>query len=108
MTLMVIARRAAALGLLSALMCGKVFGQEATTQHPHLPDADAALRVGLPILESKYGKELVAKGQPYQAVSKDDRWLIVPSLPSGMRGGGRPELSLSKRDAQVMSIGLSR
>jgi hypothetical protein len=66
------------------------------------------LRVGLAILEAHYGESLVSGGQPYKATLSEDRWLITPHIPTGMRGGGKAELVLSRKDGQVLSIALAR
>jgi hypothetical protein len=89
-------------------MCASVAAQSPTMAHDLVPDAETALKVGLAILEASYGKTLVDDGQPYEAVLQGDQWWIVPHTAPGMRGGGKPELSLSKKDARVLSISLSK
>ena len=79
-----------------------------------IPDAETALKVGVPILEKYYGKELVDRYQPYRAVASRDEWAVMGTSLSNRdqltseRGGGFPTISISKKDARVSRIALSR
>lgn len=73
-----------------------------------IPDAARALKVGTAILEARYSEELFRKGLPYTAVLHNGEWLVVADRPPTQRGGGTPELLLSKKDGRVTRISLSR
>jgi len=83
-----------------------------------VPDEETALKVGMPILEKYYGKELIDRYEPYRVVALRDEWVVMGSSethqdqgrsPGGTaRGGGFPSLSISKKDAKVSRIALSR
>jgi hypothetical protein len=72
-----------------------------------IPDAVTALKVGIAILEAYYGEKLVRE---FKAVMNDDDWSISPDRyrPLGLAGGGDPYIEISKKDARVLSIYLSR
>jgi hypothetical protein len=81
-----------------------------------IPDAETALQIGKIILNRYYGESIVADYEPYSAVLRGDEWGIggtppgLDDYPPGTRlfGGGQPALSISKKDARVTHIALTR
>jgi len=76
-----------------------------------IPDEETALKVGITILERYYGKELIDHYRPYRVIILGDEWAVLgtgPDYHDGQRGGGFPELSISRRDGKVSRIALSR
>ena len=80
-----------------------------------IPDADTALKIGRIILDRYYGEHTTACFEPYHAALRGDEWSIGGTHKSGgehpglvIRGGGQPGLRLSKKDARVIHIALSR
>jgi NTF2 fold immunity protein len=76
-------------------------------------DAETALKIGRIILEKYYGDEFVNAYEPYNAVLHGEEWWVLGSSPDpaakkSALGGGFPELSMSKKDARVLSIALSK
>lgn len=95
--------------ILITSVLGDAIAQSLAGDRDAIPDAATALRVGLALLEAHYGVEVVKEGQPYEAVLLRDEWLVVPHKPvPGTYGGGRPNISLSKRDGQVTTMALSK
>jgi hypothetical protein len=73
-----------------------------------LPDADAALTVGMAVIEIRYGTAAFERGKPYMAASfRNDQWCVFHRSDPWIRGGGHPEICLSKKDGRVLSIGRS-
>jgi hypothetical protein len=79
-----------------------------------IPDADTALKIGRVILERYYGDSLVRRYEPYRVSPHPinaEEWVISGSREdksaAGL-GGGFPELSISRRDARVTRIALSK
>ncbi len=79
-----------------------------------IPDAETALKIGRAILERYYGDNLVRGYEPYRAIQHPvnaEEWVVMGSPEdksfTGF-GGGFPELSISRRDARVTRIALSR
>jgi len=90
-----------------------------------IPDEATALQVGVAILTAYFGKELVARFEPYQAVLLYGKWAVMGDSPVhkearreqerlgpdhfiAVRGGGAPEITLSPIDARVEHIALAR
>ena len=90
-----------------------------------IPDEVTALQVGIAILTAYFGKEFVARFEPYQAVLLHGKWAVMGNSPLHkearreqerlgpdhfilVRGGGAPEITLSPIDARVEHIALSR
>ena len=80
---------------------------------------------GVAILTAYFGKELVARFEPYQAVLLHGKWAVMGDSPMhkearreqerlgpdhfiAVRGGGAPEITLSPTDARVEHIALAR
>jgi hypothetical protein len=74
-----------------------------------VPDEATALNVGMAILEAYWGGELFRSGLPYKAVLHGDQWLIVSGkFGPETKGGGPPEMALSKKDGRALRILLGR
>ncbi len=78
-----------------------------------VPDAETALKIGKIILENYYGNEFMSVYEPYKAMLHGEEWWVLGSSPDPSRGkhamgGGFPELSISKKDARVLSIALAK
>ena len=90
-----------------------------------IPDEVTALQVGIAILTAYFGKELVARLKPHQAVLLHGKWAVMGDSPMhrearreqerlgpdhfiAVRGGGAPEITLSPTDARVGHIALAR
>ena len=79
-----------------------------------IPDAETAIEIGRVILERYYGDSLVRRYEPYRASPNPinaEEWVVLGSREDKSvteRGGGFPELSISRRDARVTGITLSR
>jgi hypothetical protein len=73
-----------------------------------LPDADTALTVGMAIMETRYGTAALERGKPYKAASfTKDQWCVFHKSDPWIRGGGHPEICLSRKDGRTLSIGRS-
>jgi RHS repeat-associated protein len=75
-----------------------------------IPDAAAAVKIGVAILEAYFGEKFVRERAPYGAILRDDNWEVGSrgEVPFGQMGGGDPMIVLSKRDACVLHISLNR
>jgi NTF2 fold immunity protein len=78
-----------------------------------VPDGETALQIGKIILKGYYGEKLVNAYEPYEAVLHGEEWWVSGSSPDPCRGkyalgGGMPQLSMSKKDARVLLIALSK
>lgn len=90
-----------------------------------IPDETTALRVGLAILQAYYGREFVARFEPYRAVLFFGTWSVMGDSPAEKEarreqerlgpshfvlvyGGGAPHVELRPRDGRVMRISLAR
>jgi hypothetical protein len=75
-----------------------------------VPDAAAAVKIGVAILEAYFGEKFVRERAPYGAILRDDNWEVGSrgEVPFGQMGGGDPMIILSRRDACVLHISLNR
>lgn len=90
-----------------------------------IPDQETALAVGLAILNAYYGRDLVARYEPYRAVLTRENWAILGTSAADIErqelqrklqpgyviiasGGGTPEIEIRKKDSKVLSLALSR
>lgn len=90
-----------------------------------IPDEATALTIGIAILTAYYGKDIVDRFRPYRVASLQENWAVMGTSSAQteantkqnalgpdnfllVRGGGAPEIAVSGRDSQVLSLGLSR
>ena len=74
-----------------------------------VPDQKTALQIAEVIWVRHYGQKIVEKFKPYRVELKGDYWIIVGSPQDGStHGGGMPEIEISKLDASVTRMQLSR
>ena len=66
-------------------------------------DAETAIRIAVAVWEPIYGKERIAKQQPWRATLEGDTWKVTGSLPEGTRGGVAEAL-VAREDAQVLRV----
>jgi hypothetical protein len=78
-----------------------------------IPDAATALTVGMAVLRAHYGADALRRYLPYKAGlsgPENDQWCITRKLPKGLigrKGGGHPDVCLSKRDGRVLRFFIS-
>lgn len=91
----------------------------ATPSGPVL-DADAALHIGLPVIEQRFGQTVFEKHQPYEATLHRGQWVVVGNLdPDGRFArlredagpdtlvsirGGAPTAVISAENGRVLSV----
>ena len=90
-----------------------------------VPDEETALAIGLAILVAQYGRDLVARYEPYRVVSAQTNWAVVGTSEAHagasrlqrqlgpenlviVRGGGAPEILISRKDSRVLAIARAR
>ena len=103
--------RAAKTLIVGTLLALAFSPQRAPAQMPTndvIPNEAAALRVALAIMEGFYGEKLVRSAPGYKVFRQNDDWVIIPDLPSNIRGGGLPEMVISGRDGRVRHLILGR
>ena len=89
-------------------------------------DAETALRIGLRAIEERFGRVILEKYRPYQAVLLRGEWIVTgnndldgsiarlretigPDKFISVRGGGgSPDASISAEDGRVLGVGRGR
>jgi hypothetical protein len=90
-----------------------------------VPDQETALAIGLAILNAYYGRDFIARYEPYRAVLTRENWAVLGTSAADIERqelqrklqpgyviiasrGGAPEIEIRKKDSKVLSLALSR
>ena len=88
-----------------------------------VPDEDTARQIGMAILNTYFGKDVIARFEPYSVSRHFGSWFIIGETEeirearreerrtgnhTAIRGGGMPGMSISAQDARVESISYQR
>ncbi len=68
-----------------------------------VPDSTTAVAIARIVLPKIYGKEQINREEPLVASLRDDFWLVVGTIPTGMKGGVA-NVKLSKKDGKIISV----
>jgi hypothetical protein len=68
-----------------------------------VPDETTAVKIAEAVLPPIFGKEEVARYEPYHAQLKDGVWTVYGTLKPGSRGG-TPQMTVQKKDGKVIEV----
>jgi hypothetical protein len=68
-----------------------------------VPDAKTAIAIAVAVWEPIYGKRDIAADAPYEAVLKNDRWIVRGTL-AGKNVGGTAFAVIAKRDGRIIKV----
>lgn len=89
-------------------------------------NAETALGIGLHAIEERFGRTILEKYMPYEAVQVRKEWIVAGNVDldgkiaklreavgpdnfiSVRGGGGAPDVSISAEDGRVLSVGRGR
>lgn len=73
-----------------------------------VPTREVAITIATAIWTPFYGVEYIERYKPFTAILENGQRHVFGTMPKGIRGGGSPVATISKRDGRISNVHLAK